>query len=141
MTNIAAAPTAREAQSYVSDYDAIVEAMNRYNDSVRTGASAGMKPSFHDKCTFYGYFDGQLLAGPIQMLFDWVDGNGPSAALQVRFASIDVLNTIAVVRLEMENVTGKLAGEHGSTLSDLFQFIKVDGTWVISQKSFHWHTR
>ena len=140
MTNVVA-QTARETRSYVSDYDAIVEAMNRYNDGVRTGASAVMKSSFHDKCTFYGYFDGQLLAGPIQMLFDWVDGNGPSPALQVRFASIDVLNTIAVVRLEMENVTGKLAGEHGSTLSDLFQFIKVDGNWVISQKSFHWHTR
>ena len=141
MASIATTVAARGSQSYVSDYDAIVETMNRYSDGVRIGASAGMKPSFHDRCTFYGYFDGQLLAGPIQMLFDWVDGNGPSSALQVRFASIDVLNTIAVVRLEMENVTGKLAGEHGSTLSDLFQFIKVDGTWVISQKSFHWHTR
>ena len=141
MISVATATTARGSQSYVSDYDAIVETMNRYNEGVRTGASSLMKPSFHDKCTFYGYFDGRLLAGPIQMLFDWVDGNGPSAAMQVRFASIDVLNTIAVVRLEMENVTGKLAGEHGSTLSDLFQLIKVDGTWVISQKSFHWHAR
>ena len=141
MTSIATALTARGPQSYVSDYDAIIETMNRYNDGVRAGASALMKPSFHDKCTFYGYFDGKLLAGPIQMLFDWVDGNGPSAAMQVRFASIDVLNTIAVVRLEMEHLTGKLAGEHGSTLSDLFQFIKVDGTWLISQKSFHWHSR
>ena len=141
MTSITTAHTARGSQSYISDYDAIVETMNRYNEGVRTGASTLMKRSFHDKCTFYGYFDGQLLAGPIQMLFDWVDGNGPSAAMQVRFASIDVLNTIAVVRLEMANVTGKLAGEHGSTLSDLFQLIKVEGTWVISQKSFHWHTR
>ena len=140
MTGIATALSARGSHTYVSDYDAIVETMNRYNDGVRTGASTLMKPSFHDKCTFYGYFDGQLLAGPIQMLFDWVDGNGPSAAMQVRFASIDVLNTIAVVRLEMENVTGKLAGEHGSTVSDLFQLINVEGTWVISQKSFHWHT-
>ncbi len=141
MTSIATAHTALRSDSYVSDYDAIVETMNRYNDGCRTGVSASMKPSFHDKCTFYGYFDGQLLAGPIQMLFDWVDGNGPSGAMQVRFASIDVLNTIAVVRLEMENVTGKLAGEHGSKVSDLFQLINVDGTWVISQKSFHWHTR
>jgi hypothetical protein len=141
MTSIATAHAAREFQSYVSDYDAIVETMNRYNEGCRTGASARMKPSFHEKCTFYGYFDGQLLAGPIQLLFDWVDGNGPSAAMQVRFASIDVLDTIAVVRLEMENVTGKLAGGHGTKLSDLFQLIKVDGTWVISQKSFHQHTR
>ena len=141
MTSNATALTALGSSSYVSDYNAIVKTINRYNDGVRTGVSASMKPSFHDKCTFYGYFDGQLLAGPIQMLFDWVDGNGPSAAMQVRFASIDVLNTIAVVRLEMENVTGKLAGEHPSKVSDLFQLTNVEGAWVISQKSFHWHAR
>ena len=141
MTSNATALTALGSSSYVSDYNAIVKTINRYNDGVRTGVSASMKPSFHDKCTFYGYFDGQLLAGPIQMLFDWVDGNGPSAGMQVRFASIDVLNTIAVVRLEMENVTGKLAGERASKVSDLFQLINVEGAWVISQKSFHWHTR
>src|SRR4030095_12288930 len=98
-----------------------------------------MKPSFHDKCTFYGYFDGQLLAGPIQMLFDWVDGNGPSRNLDARFASVDILDTIASVRLEVENVTGKIAGEPGSRISDLFQLIKSEGRWLISQKSFHWH--
>jgi len=141
MASIATTVAARGSESHISDYDAIVETMNRYSDGVRIGASAGMKPSFHDRCTFYGYFDGQLLAGPIQMLFDWVDGNGPSAAMQVRFGSIDVLDTIAVVRLEMENVTGKLAGSHGTRLSDLFQLINVEGTWVISQKSFHQHTR
>jgi len=141
MTSITSPHNARQSQSYVSDYDAIVATMNRYTEGVRTGASTGMKPSFHENCTFYGYFDGQLLAGPIQMLFDWVDGNGPVAAMQVRLASIDVLDTIAVVRLEMENVTGKLAGADGSKVSDLFQLINVDGTWVISQKSFHWHRR
>ena len=54
MTSIATALTARGSQSYVSDYDAIIETMNRYNEGVRTGASTSMKPSFHDKCTFYG---------------------------------------------------------------------------------------
>jgi hypothetical protein len=62
--------------SYVSEYDAILEVMNRYNESVRTGSSSVMKPAFHESCTFYGY-NGSLLAGPIQLLFDWVDGNGP----------------------------------------------------------------
>jgi len=141
MTSIATAQATRASHSYVSDYDGIVETMNRYNEGVRTGASAGMKPSFHDSCTFYGYFDGQLLAGPIQLLFDWVDGNGPSPAMQVRVASIDVLDSIAVVRLEIENLTGRLAGADGTKVSDLFQLINVDGTWVISQKSFHQHAR
>lgn len=39
----------------------------------------------------------------------------------------------------MENMTSKLSGTSGATLTDLFQLIKVDGRWLISQKSFHWH--
>ena len=35
MTSIATAHTALRSDSYVSDYDAIVETMNRYNDGVQ----------------------------------------------------------------------------------------------------------
>ena len=129
------------ARSYIGEYDLIVRVMDLYTEGVRTGSSAVMKPAFHEGCTFYGYYyDGSLLAGSIQMLFDWVDGNGAAGNLQVRLASIDIFDTIAVVRLEIENMTGKLAGAAGSRLSDLFQLIKIDGRWLISQKSFHWHT-
>jgi len=115
--------------------------MDRYTEGVRTGSSAVLKPAFHEGCTFYGYYyDGSLLAGSIQMLFDWVDGNGPAANLQARLTSVDIINSVAVVRLEIENMTGKLAGASGARLSDLFQLIRVDGRWLISQKSFHWHT-
>ena len=128
-------------ESYIQDYDAITELMNLYNEGVRTGSSALMKPAFHQAATFYGYYyDGNLLAGPIQMLFDWVDSNGPSSDLRVRMASVDIHETIGVVRLELENLQGKLAGEEGARLSDLFQVIKIDGEWKLSQKSFHWHT-
>ena len=125
--------------SYISDYDAISEVIENYNESVRAGNSALMKSSFHSAATFFGYYKGDLLAGPCQILFDWVDGNGPIEGLRVRQASIDILQTIAVVRLEMENVTGKLSDPSGATLSDLFQLIKIQGEWKISQKSFHWH--
>jgi hypothetical protein len=140
MGSLVSVTSTQTASSYIVEYDAVLEVMNRYNEGVRTGQSAAMKPAFHENCTFYGYFDEKLLAGSIQMLFDWVDGNGPSRDMQVRFASIDILNTIAVVRLEMDNVSGKLAGDSGSRVSDLFQLIKIDGKWLISQKSFHWHT-
>ncbi len=126
-------------QSYITDYDAILEAIHLYNQGLQAGSSAIMKPAFHPASTFFGYFQGQLLAGSTQMLFDWVDGNGPAAATRSSVASVDILRTVAVVRLEMENLDGKLAGSPGATLSDLFQLIKIDGNWVISQKSFHWH--
>lgn len=127
--------------SRIAEYDAIVTVMERYNEGVRTGSSAVMKPAFHEGCTFYGHYNGTLLAGPIQMLFDWVDANGPASDIRFRVTNVDVRNTIASVSMEVENMTGKLAGAPGATLSDLFQLIKVDGNWLISQKSFHWHAK
>src|SRR3954453_1107985 len=91
--------------AYIKDYDAIVEVMNRYKEGVRTGSSSVMKPVFHQGCTFYGYYQGSLLAGPIQMLFDWVDGNGPAADIQTRIANVDIRESIASVRMEVENMT------------------------------------
>ena len=139
MSTSAIAVRATASQSDVQDYDAVVEVMNRYNEGVRTGSSAMMKPAFHEAATLFGYIEGKLLAGSIQMLFDWVDSNGPSHDLQSRIVSVAVHQTIAVVRVELENLNGKLAGDSGARLSDLFQFIKIDGTWKISQKSFHWY--
>src|SRR4051812_31615439 len=125
--------------AHISDYDAIVDVMNRYNEGVRTGDSSVMKPVFHQACTFFGYYQGSLLAGPIQMLFDWVDANGPAAGIQIRVANVDVRESIACVRMEVENMTGKLAGSSPSRLTDLFQLVRIDGNWTISQKSFHWY--
>jgi hypothetical protein len=130
--------TAQTATSKIADFDAITAVMNLYTQGVRTGSSAAMKPAFHDAATFFGYYQGNLLAGPIQMLFDWVDGNGPSERLQTRVTSVDMCETIAIVTVDMANMTGKLTGEGPATLSDRFQLIKVGGEWKISQKSFHW---
>lgn len=133
------AKAASAPSAYIRDYDAIVDVMNRYNEGVRTGSSSVMKPVFHQGCTFYGYYQGNLLAGPIQMLFDWVDSNGPADGIQPRIANVDIRESIASVRIEMENMTGKLAGNSPSRLTDLFQLVRIDGNWIISQKSFHWY--
>jgi len=98
-----------------------------------------MKPVFHQSCTFYGYNQGTLLAGPIQMLFDWVDSNGPASGIQTRIASVDIRDSIASVRIEIEGMVGKLTGSSPARLTDLFQLIRIDGKWMISQKSFHWY--
>jgi hypothetical protein len=139
MSHSATAVSGSSMSSHIGDYDAIVDVVNRYIKGVQTGSSSVMTPAFHQACTFFGYYQGGLLAGPIQMLFDWVDGNGPATGIQVRIASVDIRESIASVRIEMENMTGKLAGISPSRLTDLFQLIRIDGNWIISQKSFHWY--
>ena len=69
---------------------------------------------------------------PIQQLFAWNDQNGPATGLQARIASIDLIDTVATVRLELENWTGH-------RFTDLFTLLKVDGEWKIMNKVFHLH--
>ncbi len=91
-----------------------------------------MKPAFHKDATIFGYIGADLLAGPIQQLFDWNDANGPATALQARIVSIDHIDTVATVRLELDNWTGH-------RFTDLFTLLKVDGAWKIMNKVFHLH--
>jgi hypothetical protein len=50
-----------------------------------------------------------------------------------RIASIDLIDTVATVRLELDNWT-----DHRYT--DLFTLLKVGGEWKIMNKVFHLHS-
>ncbi len=117
----------------VSEHDAIAKAVQHYTDGIKSGSGDDMKPAFHKDATIFGYAGADLFGGPIQLLFDWNDGNGPAAELQARIASIDVVDTVATVRLELNNL-------NGSRYTDLFTMLKVDGAWKIMNKVFHLHS-
>lgn len=127
------------ATTHLSEYDAVIRAMQAYIDGVLEGRSDRMKPSFHPAASFFGHYNGTVLAGPIQSLFDWVDQNGPATGTRTQFGQIDIRETTAMVRLEMEGVTGKLSLGGNARLSDFFTLLKIDGQWLITHKTFHWY--
>ncbi len=116
----------------VNEYDAIAKVVQHYIDGAKSGKGDDMKPAFHKDATIFGYVRADLFAGPIQQLFAWNDQNGPATGLQARIASIDLIGTVATVRLELANWTG-------SRFTDLFTLLKVDGEWKIMNKVFHLH--
>ena len=120
------------APTNVSEYDVIAKVVQHYIDGAKSGRGDDMKPAFHEDATIFGYAGADLFAGPIQRLFDWVDENDPATGLQARIAGIDLINTVATVRLELDNWTG-------SRYTDLFTLLKVDGEWKIMNKVFHLH--
>ncbi len=120
------------AATNVSEHDVIAKVVQRYIDGARSGRGDDMKPAFHEDATIFGYVGADLLAGPIQKLFDWNDENGPATGLQARLANIDLIDTVATVRLELDNWTG-------NRFTDLFTLLKVDGEWKIMNKVFHLH--
>ena len=120
------------ALANVSDYDAIADVLKRYTDGAKSGRSDDMKPVFHEDATIFGYAGTDLFAGSIQQLFDWNDANGPAADLQLHIASVDIVDTVATVRLELDNWTGL-------RFTDLFTLFREDGAWKITNKVFHLH--
>lgn len=111
----------------------ITNVVERYIGGAISGQGNDMKPAFHKDATIFGYVGADLLAGPIQLLFDWNDQNGPAADLKSHIADMDIVGTVATVRLELENWTG-------NRFTDLFTMLKTDGEWTITNKVFHLHT-
>ncbi len=106
------------ATTNVSEYDVIAKVIQHYIDGAKSGKGDDMKPAFHKDATIFGYAGADLFAGPIGQLFAWNDGNGPAKELQARIASIDLVDTVATVRLELDNWTG-------ARYTDLFTLLKV----------------
>ncbi len=118
------------APTNVSEYDVIAKVIQHYIDGAKSGKGDDMKPAFHKDATIFGYAGADLFGGPIQLLFDWNDESGPAAGLQARIASIDLIDTVATLRLELDNWGG-------SRYTDLFTLLKVDGEWKIMNMVFH----
>jgi len=110
---------------YLTEYDKIAETLQLYIDGSKQGKSELMRPAFHQNASFFGYAGEQLAIGT-QFLFDWIDKNGPAPHIEPRIVSVDILDSIAVVRLEVAGWLGNLAGS-GVRMSDLFTLLKTPG--------------
>ena len=120
------------APTNLSDYEAIAKTVQHYIDGAKSGQGSEMKLAFHPDATIFGHAGPNLMAGPIQQLFDVVDQSPAASGLQGRIASIDVIETIATVRLELDNWSG-------NRYTDMFTLLKAGGEWKITNKVFHLH--
>lgn len=125
-------------QTAASERDAVLQAMQSYVDGVRLGSSTVMRAGFHEAAMIFGYYPGGVMNHPIQVLFDWIDKNGPSPDLKADFGDIQFRESIASVQLEIRDFSGALAGA-GVQMSDIFLLLRTDEGWKITQKAFHWY--
>jgi Putative lumazine-binding len=131
----------RPANRYLVEHDAITRTMDRYVAGARAGDGDLMRPAFHREATMSGYCQGVEYSGSIEHVFAWVTANGPAPNIEPRFARIEIIETIALVHLEVRGWSGKLAGVNShSRASDVFTLLKLDGEWKITHKLFHWHS-
>jgi len=128
----------KAANAYLVEHDAITRTMHCYIAGARAGDGDLMRPAFHPSATISGYCQGVEYTGSVAHVFRWIDENGPAPNITPRFARIEIIETIAVVHLEVEHWSGKLAGANARA-SDVFTLLKCDGEWKITHKLFHWH--
>ncbi|RAI64873.1 nuclear transport factor 2 family protein [Pseudomonas fluorescens] len=121
-----------DSSTYVQEYSAIVDVINKYNEGGRQAKSSIMKPAFSDKATIFGVDGGKLVGGPIQGLFDIIDGGEfkPSPQAQAAIVSVDIVGAAASARVDTDNISGY-------RFTDFFHLLKVDGTWTIVSKIYH----
>ncbi|MBP0940680.1 nuclear transport factor 2 family protein [Pseudomonas alliivorans] len=120
--------------TYVSEYQAIVEVLNKYNEGCKQAKSSIMKPAFSEQATMFSVDgDGKLTGGPIQTLFDVIDSAfRPSPEAQGVIVNIDIVGTAASARIDTNDVSG-------FCFTDFFNLLKVDGEWTVVSKIFHTH--
>lgn len=128
------------SNKYLREHDAITRTMDCYIQGARAGDADSMRPAFHSEATISGYCQGAEYGGSVRHVFDWITANGPAPNLKAYFARIEVVETIALVHLEVRGWSGKLAGSI-SCASDVFSLLKIKDDWKITHKLFHWHDR
>ncbi len=131
-------PVKPTTNAYLVEHDAITNTMHRYIAGARAGDGDLMRPAFHASATISGYCQGVEYTGSIEHVFKWITGNGPAPNISARFARIEIIESIAVVHLEVERWSGKLAGANARA-SDVFTLLKWNREWKITHKLFHWH--
>ncbi len=120
------------AAADLEEYRAIEALLQHYLNGAMSGHGEVMRPAFHPDATVFGYVGADLFAGPIESLFTWNDANGAAENLKSQITKIEIIGTIASVRVELDDWTGH-------RFTDLFNLLKVDGKWRIMNKIFHTH--
>lgn len=118
----------------MTDEEQILEALALYIESGRQANSNIMKPMTHKDATMYWAQDGEIMGGSIQELFDRIDGRDPSPDVTHEISALDITETTAIVRVELDNWGGKKFSDHLS-------FIKTGDGWKLMHKIFYHHTK
>jgi len=114
----------------LSTHQEIVDCVAHYIESAVTGKSGPMRSVMHPDAQIVGYLDGELMDGPMQILYDYVDESEPAGdKLSWAVTSVEESNGAATARVVINDW-------HGYYFNDFFALVKHEGKWTIINKVF-----
>jgi len=109
---------------------AIRETVQHYVDGMRTHKVDGLKQGFHQQAILCGYLGDDMIAAPIQVLYDWV-GQNPAPAETGEVFDCSILAIAVTGRVGTATVRET---SHDGSVIDYFHLLKDNGSWLIVSK-------
>lgn len=113
-----------------SEENGIREAINYYIEGMRTGSVEILKKGFHQRAILCGYLGDEMIAAPIEGLYEWVQSNpAPAEAGEV----FDCLILAIEVTGRVATATVRETSHEGAVI-DYFHLLKDrDRWWIVSK--------
>lgn len=112
----------------MSEEAGVIQTIEKYIEGGVKGDAALMAEAFDPAATIYSVVDGKSEGGPIQILFDAVDGS-PAPNLTGDIGPIDLNVTTATA-------TVVLSDWAGAEFTDQFTLLKTGDSWKILSKVY-----
>jgi hypothetical protein len=106
--------------------DRIRETINHYSEGMRMADADTLRKAFHEQAILCGYIGDEMIAAPIEGLYDWVESNSVPAAYNCEILGIEITNRVAAAKIRETDL-------HGDAI-DYFHLLKVGETWSIVSK-------
>ena len=109
-----------------SDESGIREAIDHYALGMKTANADSLRDAFHQLAILCGYIGDEMIAAPIQGLYDWVESNSVPEAYTCSVLAIEVTGRVAAAKVRETDL-------HGDVI-DYFHLLKVGDRWWIVSK-------
>jgi len=125
--------TNKEKASF-SEYNAVVEALQPYIQSARTGSGETIRTAFYDHAHIVGSVQGEFYNMDADTFKGAVQEGGPAPGVQHQIAWIDISGPAAAAKVEFLDWGGM-------RFTDFFVLYKHEGKWKISGKVYDSHEK
>jgi hypothetical protein len=115
------------------DEAAIRDTLGRYMEGMKTADVALLRSAFHEHASFFGDFGNEVIAAPIEGLFEWaaadLEPGKTGANHRMEIDDVEIAGNVALVRCcELDFF--------GGSAREFFTLVRGDDGWKITNKSW-----